>query len=270
MPLQKATQAVISPNICTTDTTQTITGTKKFTSNIEGPTSILSATGDAFTITNTGSGASFRVNDNTGDTTPFVITDTGDVAIGAATALAKLYVNGNAQIASNLVVTGVINAPNINDAFFQGVSSGSITTQIMQGVTDGSVPVITAYIGEFLEEETAPTIASNITLDAITFQLPAGVWAIQGQARFNTSATAFSASTTSLSLSNQPTQLQPSKMGTLFLHAATITAAPAYTLLTPTIPVIAPAQTNYYLVIKTPIFTGTVTCTAIIRATRIR
>jgi hypothetical protein len=34
MPLTKATQNVITPNICTTDTTQTITGTKNFTNGI--------------------------------------------------------------------------------------------------------------------------------------------------------------------------------------------------------------------------------------------
>jgi hypothetical protein len=35
MPLTKATQNVITPNICTTDTIQTITGTKTFQNNIE-------------------------------------------------------------------------------------------------------------------------------------------------------------------------------------------------------------------------------------------
>ncbi|HEY7709417.1 MAG TPA: hypothetical protein VIG57_05215, partial [Candidatus Entotheonella sp.] len=49
---------------------------------------------DAMYISNAGTGYSLRVNDAATDTTPFVITDTGDVGIGTTSPGGKLHVDG--------------------------------------------------------------------------------------------------------------------------------------------------------------------------------
>lgn len=74
MALTKATQNVITPNIVTTDTTQTITGIKTISVN---------SASTALTITQTGSGEAFRVEDSASpDATPFKISSTGAVTAG--------------------------------------------------------------------------------------------------------------------------------------------------------------------------------------------
>jgi hypothetical protein len=76
MPITKATQNVITPNIVTTDTTQTITGIKTISINSTSP---------ALTITQTGTGEAFRVEDASPDSTPFTISATGVVRLREAT-----------------------------------------------------------------------------------------------------------------------------------------------------------------------------------------
>jgi hypothetical protein len=71
MALTKATQNVITPNIVTTDTTQTITGIKTISVN---------SASTALTITQTGSGEAFRVEDSASpDASPFTISNNGTV-----------------------------------------------------------------------------------------------------------------------------------------------------------------------------------------------
>lgn len=61
-------------------------------------------------ITNLGTGLSFRVNDETGDsdTTPFVIDDSGNVGIGTAAPSAKLEVAGNTVLGNSSTTTTTI------------------------------------------------------------------------------------------------------------------------------------------------------------------
>jgi len=73
MPITKATQNVITPNIVTTDTTQTITGIKTISVN---------SASTALTITQTGSGEALRVEDSASpDSTPFVVSNNGSVTL---------------------------------------------------------------------------------------------------------------------------------------------------------------------------------------------
>lgn len=90
MALTKATQNVITPNIVTTDTTQTITGIKTISVN---------SASTALTITQTGSGEALRVEDSASpDLSPFVISNNGNVTltrvggpVKAVTAVTNLY-----------------------------------------------------------------------------------------------------------------------------------------------------------------------------------
>jgi hypothetical protein len=56
-----------------------------------------SGSSDAFTITNAGTGLSFRVNDQSGDTTPFVIDADGKVGIGTTAPTSALSVGSGSQ-----------------------------------------------------------------------------------------------------------------------------------------------------------------------------
>jgi len=64
----------------------------------------------ALKITQTGTGPGLLVEDSTStDSTPFIVTATGDVGIGIASPLHKLHVVGtNAQFQSNLTTTGTL------------------------------------------------------------------------------------------------------------------------------------------------------------------
>lgn len=94
-------------------------GSDLFTDN--GPTTYLTSTTDAvalgginssspfyfdastqlLTLTNTTSGVSFRVNDQSSDTTPFVVDAGGNVGIGTATPARPLTVNGSMRLVTS-------------------------------------------------------------------------------------------------------------------------------------------------------------------------
>lgn len=81
---------------------QTNTGT---TNN--GVTVSYAGVGNAVSITNTGTGNSFVVNDEAGDTTPFVIDAAGDVGIGSVPVIgSKLNVQGNLRVIGNITQLG--------------------------------------------------------------------------------------------------------------------------------------------------------------------
>lgn len=63
---------------------------------------VQASSGTAMRITNSGSGESFRVEDATGDSTPFVIDASGNVGMGTSTPAARLHItDGNANIRLN-------------------------------------------------------------------------------------------------------------------------------------------------------------------------
>jgi len=104
MALKKATQAVISPNICTTDTTQTITGVKTFSQPISG-----SITGNAATATSATSATNATNATN------------ATSAITATNAGTSSSCTGNSATATKLAT-----ARNINGVPFDGTQNITI------------------------------------------------------------------------------------------------------------------------------------------------
>jgi hypothetical protein len=100
---------------------------------------------EILSITNIGTANSFVVNDQAGDTSPFVIDTNGNVGIGTTTAGSKLEVNG--RIVSSLVtdadaltsVTVDFSAANVIDA--TGASAACGTLNITNTVSGGSFTV---------------------------------------------------------------------------------------------------------------------------------
>jgi hypothetical protein len=97
-------------------------------------------------VTNLGTGDSFRVNDETGDTdsTPFVIDNSGNVGIGLSDPTSKLQIGGASSTISNDTGDIVIdsasgnvslsgdNLINVNDGLFAGNLGVGTTTPIFQ------------------------------------------------------------------------------------------------------------------------------------------
>lgn len=68
------------------------------TMTLDATTEILASGTNALSITNTGTGDSFKVNDGAADTSPFVVAANGDVGIGVGVPLAKLDVAGPVKL----------------------------------------------------------------------------------------------------------------------------------------------------------------------------
>jgi hypothetical protein len=92
--------ASLSPSVLKVDTVNARVGI-----NNQSPSAVLdvqASTGTAMRITNSGTGESFRVEDATGDITPFVIDSSGNVGMGTHIPLARLHItDGNANIRLN-------------------------------------------------------------------------------------------------------------------------------------------------------------------------
>lgn len=76
----------------------------KDTMTLDASTDIAVTGSDVLSITNTGTGNSFVVNDDAADTTPFVIDASGNVGIGTTLPLEKLHVGGGNLLLDNAQV----------------------------------------------------------------------------------------------------------------------------------------------------------------------
>lgn len=85
-------------------------------------------------LTNTTAGLSFRVNDEAGDTTPFVIDASGNVGIGTATPGAKLDIGGSSSTISNTAGDITFNSASGNISF-----SGDSLTSVLNATFSGNV-----------------------------------------------------------------------------------------------------------------------------------
>ena len=93
----------------TPSSTLEVSGNATFSSFVNATSLEIVQTGStlAVNITNTGTGDSFRVNDDTADTTPFLIDASGNVGIGTSTPSEKFEVSGNA------LFSGFVNATSL-------------------------------------------------------------------------------------------------------------------------------------------------------------
>jgi hypothetical protein len=194
------------------------------------------------------------------------------IAISGAVTGAATSFNGGADIS---IPATISSGATITSPAFAGTATGTLTSKVVQGVTDGSVPSISSYIGELVEasQSSATTITTGAIVNAVTLSLGVGEWEVFGNASFNFTTTVVTALTTiAVSVSDASGSLQDSKQQMLTLPAlASSTASPAFALVTPRVSVsVTGSSAPFYLVIKAPTFTGTVTYTGTIKARRIR
>lgn len=172
MPLKKATQAVISPNICTTDTTQTITGTKTFSQPISG-----NLTGNI-----TG-----NVTGNAGTATTLQTARTIAIS-GAITGTATSF-NGATGI---VIPTTITSGATITSPVFAGNATGSIISSVLQGVTDGT-SAASGFVGQVVSSTipvgSAVALTANVIANVTSISLPAGEWYVNGQVNYRAGAT---------------------------------------------------------------------------------
>lgn len=191
MPLKKATQAVIAPNICTTDTDQIITGNKIFsnpiqgnvdgivTGNVIGSASLnvlktgdtmtgglvvsTNTSSDALRVTQTGTGAALRVEDSANpDATPFIITSSGSVGIGTSSPTQKLDVTGSVNVSSSLT------ANTVQATAGGGFSGTAFLSQSGIIVTPNSLANIVAFNGA-IADKTTTTITQDPSIGTIFY-----------------------------------------------------------------------------------------------------
>lgn len=103
--------------------------------------------GTAMRITNTGTGNSFRVEDASGDTTPFVIDSAGNVGMGTATPAARLHItDGNANIRLN---TSTLSADALNIvAPVAGANNRSLTIRPVMNMSASNTLELPNTTGE--------------------------------------------------------------------------------------------------------------------------
>jgi hypothetical protein len=91
---------IVDTNVLDVDTTNNRVGIN--TASPQAALDVQASSGTAMRITNSGTGESFRVEDATGDITPFVIDSSGNVGMGTHIPLARLHItDGSANIRLN-------------------------------------------------------------------------------------------------------------------------------------------------------------------------
>ena len=252
--------AIVGINTATTDTAQTITGQKTFTQSIIASGGVTgNVTGD--------------VSGNAGTATTLQTARTIGIS-GSVTGTATSF-NGSANITIPTTITtgATITSPNL-----AGTATGSLTTKVVQGVTDGT-NALAGYIGEVIQGTSALTaIATNTIANGASITLTPGDWEVYGNATFNFSAVqtqtgsgdliGASISTTSLTLVDKQRQV-------LLVPALTIsggvTQSPAYAFVTPRVRFNVTVNTLVYIVVQSPAITsGTMDFSSIITANRVR
>jgi len=141
---------------------------------LDASTDISASGTNVLSITNTGTANSFVVNDQSGDTTPFVIDASGNVGIGTASPSEKLSVSGNISL-NGLVLSSVttggffvgtdagLNATNASHSNFLGQNAGSGATNASNSNFMGNsagMDALDASYSNFLGKN-AGALASN-------------------------------------------------------------------------------------------------------------
>jgi hypothetical protein len=268
----------VVPNVMTTNANQSVTGIKTFTQNIIGSIvgDVYASDGTTKILENgTGSNATFTGNvtgNLTGNSgTATTLQSARTIAIsGAITGTATSF-NGSANITIPATITS---GATVTSPAFAGTATGTLTSKVIQGVTDGTTPSISSYIGELLQgNQTSTSIATGTSVTAITLSLTAGEWEVFGNATFNFSGTTVTANTSiAVGVSDTAASLQTDKQQVIMLPAfTTASLTPAFALVTPKVPVSVTSTTPFYLVVKAPTFSaGTIAFTATLKARRVR
>jgi len=134
------------------------------------------SSGTAMRITNSGSGESFRVEDATGDTTPFVIAADGNIGMGTATPSARLHItDGSANIRLNtstpsadaLIIVAPVAGANSRGLTLRPVNNMSTSNTLELPNTTGELAAFTSARGT---NSAWTTYTSTITqLGNVTF-----------------------------------------------------------------------------------------------------
>jgi hypothetical protein len=152
---------------------------------VSGTATVTASSGTAMRITNSGTGESFRVEDATGDITPFVIDASGNVGMGTATPLARLHItDGSANIrlntsttfadALNIVPPTSFNSRNITLNTATLTASRTVTLPDATGtvITTGNLSSITST--GTLSTPLAFSVGSGAVIKAIENRLVSG------------------------------------------------------------------------------------------------
>lgn len=244
MALTKASQNVITPNIATTDTAQTISGVKTFSKN-QIVSLAATETATALEIKNLGSGLALSISDEVTETTPFVVDASGKCGVKIAVPLYDLHVGGT---------------------FFP--STGTV------GITNG-IAATTGIVGQILTNTSAVvSILSNVKTAGATVTLTAGDWEVYSNATFNfTGVTATLVDQIGAAVSNANNTMPTNQCQWLLtpVMATAVTQTPAYAFVTPRVRFNVTVNTPVYVVVQAPLITaGTMTFTSIITANRVR
>jgi len=200
-------------------------------------------------------------------TQPIVGNVTGSA--GSCTGNAATATLATTATTANSIVSGAT----ITSPVLAGTATGSLTSKVIQGVTDGSSATV-GYIGEIISATSSlATIASNTIANGASITLTPGSWEVYGNATFNFAAVSAAAgdligasiSTTSLTLVDNQRQV-------LLVPAITaITSTPAYAFVTPRVRFNITINTVVYIVVQSPVTTaGTMQFSSIITANRVR
>ena len=141
-PATTTTANTIAANAVTTGTGVSVAANALTSgTGLKVSSSSASATGAVAMVTNTGTGDSFRVNDDTGDadTTPFIVDASGNVGIGTATPGSALDVNGVITAGSGAGTTLTDAAGKILSAALNTVGVGQGGTGITSAGTAGNL-----------------------------------------------------------------------------------------------------------------------------------
>lgn len=109
--------------------TESIAGAKTFTGNADDV---------PVTITNTGTGYSFVINDEAGDASPFIVSASGNVGIGVSSPAYPLHVGGAAATAVFVMENNTYIGAKTAAGLVRRIFSMNLSNQIVIGAIDGT------------------------------------------------------------------------------------------------------------------------------------